>query len=159
MSLRKKNGFILFVKDRQLFFRTSYQSWHRFQIQSGCIFNSLQVRSSDSRHLHLRMMQPIPLWLSATKFHLNRHSKFLKPKLGYGLIWDVGEIYFATAFLCITDCIMRGAKKEVFINRHAWFGGWWHGALWPTFYFHTFKYSGTWNRALLKTKAQTSELG
>lgn len=64
MSLRKKNGFILLVKDRQPFFSTSHQSWHWFhlQIQAGCIFNSLQVHSSDSRHLHLRLMQPIPLW-------------------------------------------------------------------------------------------------
>lgn len=33
MSLRRKNGFILVVKDRQPFFRTSHQSWHRFHLR------------------------------------------------------------------------------------------------------------------------------
>lgn len=81
MSLRKKNGFILLVKDRQPFFRTAHQSWHRFhlQIQAGCIFNSLQVHSSDWRHLHLGLMQPIPLWPNATKFHFNRNLNSSNP--------------------------------------------------------------------------------
>lgn len=65
----------------------------------GCTFNSPQVRGSDSRHLHLRLTQPIPPPLTERhQVPLQHKSKFLKPKLGYGLIWDGGKIYFTAAF-------------------------------------------------------------
>lgn len=162
MSLRRKNGFILVVKDRQTFFRTSHQSWHRFHLQIQAVLLIPYRSTAPIRDICISdWRSQFPSLTERDQVPLQQKSKFLKPKPGYGLIWDVGKIYFTAAFLSIADCIMRGAgeKKDVFINRHAWFGGWWHGALWPTFYFHTFKYSGTWNRALLKTKAQMSELG